>query len=71
MHYSFLSIKRWQQEIIPEYELKDNDNNGEEEILKGLVSTLFANSFSSKKYEKQLKYMVKNDTFFDALRWPK
>ena len=63
-------IKRWQQEIIPKYKLKENENNGEGEILKGLVSTMISSSFISKKYEEQLADLDTNDTFFDAIKWP-
>ena len=60
-------VKRWQQEIIPLNRVDDNDNDVEQEILTGILST----SFISKKYKEKFNDLFVMDLLIDVMKWPK
>ena len=64
-------IKRWQQEIIPEYKRDEIDSNGEEEVLHGFILSFISKHFDTSRYGKDFSNFDVNDTYVETLKWPK
>ena len=45
-------IKRWQQEIIPEYKRDEINSNNEKEVLHGLVLSFISKHFDTSRHGK-------------------
>ena len=69
MHY-FFSIKRWQQEIIPNFTLPENNEDEGDEILKGLITPMISNDVISKIFQELLNDIEENSLFSEDVKWP-